>query len=200
MSYSILHFITALFHEAKDKVDHHRQNVKSQREMSESTIERWAESTIERWNQSTIERLTYDHGEFERKMVACATRENDVWPRKVIGIIPTSTRLPLIIQSKMISFNSIRLDSIQSIHQSLRWLPFARQCLINLSKRFLDKHRRKQHRRAGRPAGRARAQLSSIIHLATLIATKTTKLSHAHTTYPLYHWKVLLYLFSESDR
>ncbi|KAM0695823.1 hypothetical protein Q7P36_004305 [Cladosporium allicinum] len=37
---TILHFITALFHEAKDKVDHHRQNVKSQREMSESTIER----------------------------------------------------------------------------------------------------------------------------------------------------------------
>lgn len=38
--HSILHFITALFHEAKDKFDHHRQNTKSQREMSESTIER----------------------------------------------------------------------------------------------------------------------------------------------------------------
>jgi hypothetical protein len=38
--HSILHFITALFHEAKDKFDHHRQNGKSHREMSESTIER----------------------------------------------------------------------------------------------------------------------------------------------------------------
>jgi hypothetical protein len=38
---SILHFITAVFHEAKDKFDHHHnQNRKSQREMSESTIER----------------------------------------------------------------------------------------------------------------------------------------------------------------
>jgi hypothetical protein len=37
MRYSILHFITALFHEAKDKYDHHR-NAKSQREMSESTV------------------------------------------------------------------------------------------------------------------------------------------------------------------
>jgi hypothetical protein len=31
MGYSILHFITALFHEAKDKYTDHRQDKKSQR-------------------------------------------------------------------------------------------------------------------------------------------------------------------------
>lgn len=36
MTCSILHFITALFHEAKDKYDHH-QDRKAQREMSAST-------------------------------------------------------------------------------------------------------------------------------------------------------------------
>jgi len=35
---TILHFITALFHEAKDRYNDHRQNTKSQREMSESTM------------------------------------------------------------------------------------------------------------------------------------------------------------------